>query len=56
MSKKTGDKLYKLNINQEAVKSCQTTIANIYHQIGSILTEEREEKDLRKADMELKKL
>jgi ATP-dependent RNA helicase DDX27 len=38
------------------VKACQTTIAGIYHEIGQILTEEREEKDMRKADMELKKL
>ena len=56
MSKKTGDRLFKLNVNQEAVTACQNTIAGIYSEIGQILTEEREEKDLRKADMELKKL
>ena len=56
MSKKTGDRLFKLNVNQEAVTACQNTISGIYSEIGQILTEEREEKDLRKADMELKKL
>lgn len=51
MSKKTGDKLYKLSVNYETIKTCQSTISSIYHEIGSILTEEREEKDMRKADM-----
>jgi hypothetical protein len=41
MSKKTGDKLYKLNVNFDTVKTFQTTIAGIYHEVGSILTEER---------------
>lgn len=41
MSKKTGDKLFKLNINHDTVKASQATILSIYHEIGSILTEER---------------
>jgi ATP-dependent RNA helicase DDX27 len=56
MSKKTGDKLFKLNVNDEAVKKFQQTIQGLYREIGAILTEEREEQVMRKADMELKKL
>ncbi len=56
MSKKTGDRLFKLNVNHEAVAACQATIAGVYAEVGQILTEEREEKDMRKADMELQKL
>lgn len=42
MSKKTGDRLYKLNVNDEAVKKFVSTITGLYKEIGSILTEERE--------------
>lgn len=56
MSKKTGDRLYKLNVNDEAVKKFVSTITGLYKEIGSILTEEREQMDMRKADMELQKL
>jgi hypothetical protein len=41
MSKKTGDKLFKLNVDDEVVKKYQSTILGIYHEIGAILTEER---------------
>jgi hypothetical protein len=41
MSKKTGDKLFKLNLNDEAVKKFQQTILGLYREIGAILTEER---------------
>jgi len=42
MSKKTGDKLFKLNVDEEVVKKNQSTISGIYNEIGTILTEERE--------------
>jgi hypothetical protein len=37
MSKKTGDKLYKLNISHEAVKSGESKIKSIEKEIYSIL-------------------
>ena len=56
MARKTGDKLYKLNVAADVVKKTQTTIQGLYNEIGAILTQEREEMTLRKADMELDKL
>lgn len=56
MSKKTGDKLYKLNISHEAVKGGESRIKSVEKEIYSIFAEEHEERDMRKADMEIKKL
>ena len=56
MSKKTGDKLYKLTVNEEAVGRYCTTIAGLGKEIAAIVSEEWEEREMRKAEMELKKL
>ena len=56
MSKKTGDKLFKLTIDEKIVKANLKKILGMNRDIENILMEEREERDIRKADMELKKL
>lgn len=56
MSKKTGDRLFKLNVNDNSIQKCQRIISGLEREIDSIWAEEREEKDIRKAEMELKKL
>lgn len=56
MSKRTGDKLFKLNINEDAVRSSQKTINSLRREIEVISAQEREERDIRKEEMELQKL
>lgn len=56
MSKKTGDKLYKLTIDEKVVQTNLKKIHSMFRDIENILMEEREERDMRKADMELQKL
>lgn len=49
MSKKTGDKLFKLSVNELAIKENIVKIKDLEKDIFHILSEEREERDLRKA-------
>ena len=56
MSKRTGDRLFRLNINDQSVKHCQTSISGLHREIEVIMSQEWEEKSIRKAEMELKKL
>lgn len=56
MSKKTGDKLFKLTLDEKVVKENMKAISQLESDINAIMFEEREERDMRKADMELKKL
>ena len=51
MSKKTGDKLFKLTIDEKIVKENERKINSLSYDINNILAEQREERDLRKADM-----
>ena len=49
MSRRTGDKLFKLNINDQAVQTSQRSISRLRREIEVIMGEEREERDIRKA-------
>jgi hypothetical protein len=51
MSKKTGDKLFKLTMDDKVIRDKMKEIASLDKDISHILAEEREERDLRKADM-----
>ena len=48
--------MFKLNINEDAVRSSQKTINSLRREIEVISAQEREERDIRKAEMELQKL
>ena len=56
MSKKTGDRLFKLNISEQSVKQCSSSINRLRREIETIQNQEREEMSIRRAEMELKKL
>ena len=51
MSKKTGDKLFKLTLDEKIVKESLKNINSLSGDISNILEEEREERSMRKADM-----
>jgi len=40
MSKRTGDKLFKLTVNEEAVQKYKRTIASLSREISAIIFEE----------------
>jgi hypothetical protein len=56
MAKRTGDQLYKLTIDEKIVRSNVQEIEGLEQDIKQIVEKEGEERDLRKAEMELKKL
>lgn len=51
MSKRTGDRLFRLNVNEQSIKQCEQTINSLYREIGVILSQEREEQVMRRAEM-----
>jgi ATP-dependent RNA helicase DDX27 len=49
MSKKTGDRLFRLNVNDSSVRQCQQSIARLHREIEVIMAQEWEERNIRKA-------
>ena len=51
MSRKTGDKLFKLNVKDDTIKKTGKEIQELDRDIQDIVAQEREERQLRLAEM-----